>query len=277
MPFWDYYEPSRPRKAKGGIRAQSKRGTFGESWWAKRWMDTLDSYGLGARLSRGRSYARNGQVLSIDIEKGRITARVQGSRPKPYSVEIQVKTLDADAWRRVQEALSGQPIYGARLLAGEMPQDIEEVFRGVKLSLFPARMQDLQTDCSCPDWSNLCKHIAAVYCLLGEEFDRDPFLLFTLRGITRAELLAGLTDAEEESETVEAAPLPPEPLPADAETFWQGALLPDDLFGDVRQPPVCAALVKRLGVFPFWRAETPLLEALEPVYRRASTRALDLY
>src|SRR5579871_179396 len=98
---WDYYEPSRPRQAKGGIKSQSKRGTFGESWWARRWMAVLDSFGLGARLTRGRSYARSGQVLSIDIESGVVKAKVQGSRPKPYSVTIGVKTLSTADWQKV--------------------------------------------------------------------------------------------------------------------------------------------------------------------------------
>src|SRR5689334_18104369 len=91
---WDYFPRfprSQPRAAKGGIKAQSKRGSFGTSWWAKRWIAVLESFNIGARLGRGRSYARNGQVLAIDIDKGKITARVQGSRPKPYAIAIQVK------------------------------------------------------------------------------------------------------------------------------------------------------------------------------------------
>ena len=90
----EYFRPSRPRQAKGGIRAQSKRGTFGESWWAKRWIDVLESFQIGGRLARGRSYARNGQVLSIDIDKGVVKADVQGSRPKPYHITIQVKSAN---------------------------------------------------------------------------------------------------------------------------------------------------------------------------------------
>ena len=275
MSYWDYYKPSKPREAKGGIKAQSKGG-FGSSWWAKRWMAVLDSYGIGARLTRGRAYARSGQVLSIDIEKGVVRAKVQGSQAKPYKVTMNVKTLTPAQWEVILEALSGQALFAAKLLAGEMPQDIEEVFQGVKLPLFPT-MKDLETDCSCPDWSNPCKHTAAVYCLLGEEFDRDPFLIFTLRGITREELLTQLTGrgiaALEEEET----PLPPEPLSADLAAFWQGALLPEDLWGEVRRPPVAAALVKRLGKFPFWRGATPLLESIEPIYAEATVQGLDVY
>ena len=187
--FWGYYKPSRPRAAKGGIKSQSKRGTFGESWWAKRWINVLESFNIGARLGRGRSYARSGQVLSIDIDKGVIDAQVQGSRPKPYKIQIKIKPLSAANWQKVGQALSRQAIFAAKLLAGEMPQDVEEVFRSVGVKLFPEKLQDLQTNCSCPDWSNPCKHIAAVYYLLGEEFDRDPFLIFKLRGMGREEVV----------------------------------------------------------------------------------------
>ncbi|MCW3099588.1 MAG: hypothetical protein JWL77_5206 [Chthonomonadaceae bacterium] len=274
MPFWDYYEPSRPREAKGGIKAQSKG--FGSSWWAKRWLAVLDSYGLGARLTRGRSYARSGQVLSIDIASGSVGARVQGSRPKPYDVVMKVVTLSPAQWETVLEALAGQALFAAKLLSGEMPQDIEEVFHSVKLPLFPT-MRELGTACSCPDSSNPCKHTAAVYCLLGEEFDRDPFLIFTLRGITREELMTRLTGLGAGAADDAQPSLPAEPLPADPTAFWQGAPLPADLWQEVRRPPVSAALVKRLGAFPFWRGTTPLLEAVEPIYRDATARGLDVY
>src|SRR5215468_6750617 len=215
----------KPRiKARGGIKSQSKRGTFGQSWWAKRWIAVLESFNIGARLGRGRSYARSGQVLSIDIEKGEIEAAVQGSRPKPYDIKIKVKTIPAADWKRVAKALDREAIFAAKLLAGEMPQEIEQVFREVGLSLFPEKLRDLETDCSCPDWSNPCKHIAAVYYLLGEEFDRDPFLIFKLRGVTREEFakLLGATGAP--AAKIEAAPVaaPPEPLQAAAGVFWNG-------------------------------------------------------
>src|SRR5260221_1393922 len=188
--YWDndFYEPSRPIEVKGGIKSQSKRGQFGANWWAKRWIAVLESFDIGARLTRGRSYARSGQVLTIEVESGQIKAKVQGSRPQPYSVSIQVKTLSASEWQQLAEALSSQVIYAAKLLAGEMPNEIEEAFGGVGLSLFPTSMREIETDCSCPDWSNPCKHIAAVYYLLGEEIDRNPFLIFKMRRITQDEL-----------------------------------------------------------------------------------------
>ena len=183
------------------------------------------------------------------------------------------------------DALAGQALFAARLLAGEMPEDIEEVFTAVSVSLFPARASDLETDCSCPDWSNPCKHTAAVYCLLGEEFDRDPFLLFTLRGMTREELLAGLAastpdtagTANSDSSGADTPIQAREPLSADPAAFWPGLPIPDDLFGEVRRPPVSAALPRRLSSFPFWRGEEPFLDALEPLYAQAAQQGLNAF
>jgi uncharacterized Zn finger protein len=281
--FREYYPRSRPRKAKGGIKAQSKRGQFGQTWWAKRWIAVLESFQIGARLGRGRSYARGGQVLSIEVEKGKVKARVQGSRPQPYDIRIELKVLTDKEWDELIRALMGKALFVAKLLAGEMPQEIEKVFEAAGLSLFPRKLGDLKTSCSCPDYSNPCKHIAAVYYLLGEEFDRDPFLLFRLRGLGREELMARLQEevapasAAEEAgapEEAAAAPQPREPLPAEPASFWSAGRLPDDPFGEVRVPPASAAWPKRLGSFPFWRGGERFLDALESVYRRASQQGL---
>lgn len=282
MRYWDYfprYPKSRPRAAKGGIKAQTKRGAFGQSWWAKRWIGVLESFDIGARLGRGRSYARNGQVVAIDIKEGKVAAKVQGSRPKPYEVIIEVKVLASKEWDQVLQALSGQALFVAKLLAGEMPQEIEQVFEAAKLSLFPQKQADLNTSCSCPDWSNPCKHVAAVYYLLGEEFDRDPFLLFRLRGLVRDALLErlGRTTATTATEAPAASSEPTESLPADPAAFWSSAGVSDDVFGTVEAPPVSAAWLQRLGNFPFWRGNDHLLDALEPVYEEASRRGLETF
>jgi uncharacterized Zn finger protein len=271
--WYDFYPRSRPRKAKGGIKAQTKRGAFGTSWWAKRWIAVLEGFDIGARLSRGRSYARGGQVLSIDVRPGEVRAKVQGSMPTPYAVTINVAELSKKEWDKVVRVLSSQALYVAKLLAGEMPQEIETVFTDAGLSLFPQELEDLQTECSCPDYSNPCKHIAAVYYLLGEEFDRDPFLLFRLRGLEREELSKRLTAAGVPAPaTAPAAPEPAakgEPLLLDATAFWGSGAVPADVYGDVKCAATPAALPRRLGGFPFWRGHEHFLDALEPIYRAA--------
>ncbi|HZV04397.1 MAG TPA: SWIM zinc finger family protein [Gemmataceae bacterium] len=283
MGRWDFYDryfpPSRPRTAKGGIRAQSKRGGFGESWWAKRWITVLESFNIGARLQRGRRYARDGQVLSIEIEKGRITARVQGSRPKPYEIAIKVKALSATVWKKVADSVAGQAVFASKLLGGEMPHEMEEVLRAAGVSLFPERYNDLTTDCSCPDWSNPCKHIAAVYYLLGEEFDRDPFLIFRMRGMDREEFMT-LIGERGPARRPDALSPPPEPLPAAPGRFWKVGALPDDIAGeapDLRGAPLAgAAVARRLGRFPFWRGSGTLQDFLEGAYNAAATKAAEM-
>lgn len=285
---FDYYEYTQPRKTRGGIKAQSRRGSFGESWWARRWIEVLESFDIGARLSRGRSYARRGQVLSVEIEKGTVTARVQGSRAQPYRVGIKMKALTSLDWESLAEALSTRAVFAARLLAGRMPENIEEVFRDAGLSLFPIDSSDLETDCSCPDWSNPCKHIAAVYYLLGEEFDRDPFLIFKLRGIDREELIrlvgsqsAAIGDSGNADMpavplvTEEADSTTSEPLSADSVEFW-GLLGTEGSLDGAQIPSISAALPRRLGNFPFWRGKESFLVELENIYRKASPVGLDV-
>ena len=276
MTYYDH-EYSHPIDVKGDIRAASRRGDFGSNWWAKRWMQTLEQFRIGARLSRGRSYARRGQVLSIDIQNGVVEAQVQGSRKRPYGVEISVRTIDTADWERLRQALAEQPVIAASLLAGRMPENIEDTFKAIGLSMFPETVRDLETDCSCPDWSNPCKHIAAVYLLLGEEFDRDPFLIFRMRGMDCEDLLG--KEFRQSARTIEGPPLAPEPLPEDPEDFWANSMpaLTDADLGAATVPDMHAALPQQLGRFPFWQGEFELIPALRNIYGNASQRALDIY
>ncbi len=279
--YYDYYyPPSRPRTVKGGIKAQSKRGDFGTTWWGRKWIATLEGFSIGARLGRGKSYACSGQVLSIDIEEGMIYSSVQGSRSRPYQVKIKLNPFDSSEWEPLIESLREQPFYAARLLAGEMSEEFDDVLNDSGISLFPKQSNDLRSACRCPDWSNPCKHIAAVFFLLAEEFDRDPFLLFKLRGMSREELVAAIAGAPVESdkdlEEGEEVTYANVPITPDAQ-FWDEGSYPDELYGEVRIPPTPAALPKRLGKFPFWRAEESLLDVVEPLYKKASKHGLQLF
>jgi len=259
--YWDYYEPSRPIKVEGGIKAKSERGEIGSTWWSKRWIEVLESFSMGTRLTRGRSYARQGQVISIDIEPGVVKAKVQGSRPKPYNIKIQLRPLSDQDWEEATEAMAAQAIFAAKLLAGEMPTNIEEAFHAVKLSLFPTAAKDLVTDCSCPDWANPCKHIAAVYYLLAERFDEDPFLIFKLRGRTKDEIIQALREKRTETLPVEsAAPSASDDsiqaddgflLEDNLDTFWQEGEGLDSFTVNPTAPEVDKAILKRLGDAPF--------------------------
>lgn len=184
--------PSRPLRVVGGLQAKSRRGEIGTSWWSRRFIAVLEHLLEKGRLARGRSYARTGQVMQLDIHPGVVSAVVQGSRPTPYQVRVAFAVLSEKDWQRAEKAMAEEALFLARLLNSEMPTEIEEVFAGCKLSLFPATRRDLKSTCSCPDSYNPCKHIAAVYYLLGEAFDDDPFLIFAWRGRPRERLLQEL-------------------------------------------------------------------------------------
>ncbi len=222
---WDEWPPAKPIRVEGGIKARSKRGAIGEQWWSRRFIGVLESYGMSGRLARGRSYARAGQVLDFGLSQGKVTARVQGSRVRPYQVRIGVLPLTTAQWRRVQERLASQALFRAKLLAGEMPHEIEEVFAECGTPLFPRSATDLDMHCSCPDWGVPCKHLAAVCYVLAEQFDRDPFAMLAWRGKARDELLAALREIRRPP--AGAADLPAAPLdPAD---FWNARLSPGRL------------------------------------------------
>jgi uncharacterized Zn finger protein len=189
-PWSDY--GSGPIAVEGGIKARSARGAIGEQWWSKRFIAVLESYGIGGRLQRGRAYARRGQVLEFTLTAGLVTARVQGSRPQPYRVSIGLRPLTPAQWTAVESRLAAQALFRARLLAGEMPAEIEEVFVDAGTPLFPQTADDLDLDCNCPDWGVPCKHLAAVCYVLAEAFDIDPFAMLAWRGKGRDDLLAAL-------------------------------------------------------------------------------------
>lgn len=190
----DWYPPSRPLPVDGGLRARSRRGQFGQHWWSTRFIGGLESAGIGGRLTRGKRYARTGQVIELHMQAGSAVALVQGSRPRPYRVRIGLTAFGKADWARVEQALADDAWYAAKLLAGEMPPDIEDVFTSAGLTLFPAGLRDLALDCSCPDNAVPCKHLAATLYLLAESLDEDPFAVLALRGRTREELLTNLGD-----------------------------------------------------------------------------------
>lgn len=270
-----HFSGSGPQKTKDGIRLQSARGGVGTTWWGQRWVSALEKLCDSGRLTRGKNYARQGQVLSIDISPGRVLAKVQGTRTKPYTVSIELPLLNSKAWAKVRVSLAASPLHLARLLAGEMSAEMDLLFKQAGVSLFPEKRADLETDCSCPDWSDPCKHIAAVYYLLAEQFDGDPFLLFRLRGQDREDLLASLGASAKQAPSVDLAEEPPLSqiaLPSELSAFWRTGGLPS--LEPAQTPAIAAPLLKRLKSPPHWRGEVLFLKALEPIYTQAGQAAL---
>jgi uncharacterized Zn finger protein len=275
---WGWYPPSKPIHTDKGIKARSQRGGFGESWWAKRWIAALEQFDWGSRLQRGRSYARKGQVLSIEFANSTVKAKVQGSRPRPYNVTIEMKPLSDLQWDQVLEALSQQAIFAAQLLAAEMPQDIETAFDAAGVPLFPRSVRDIAAECSCPDYANPCKHIAAVYYLLGERFDEDPFLIFQLRGRSRDQIVAALRarragGTPEPELVIESAAEPITPLAELLAMFYQAGPELETIEPQVAPPAIDVALLRRLGPAPA-DADTGLRQIYRSMTARAQERVL---
>ena len=256
---------------------RKKRDVFAARWWAQRWIAVLELLGLANRLERGRRYARSGRVMRLEILPGRIEADVQGSRYDPYRVRFRVKSLSRAQWEKVLETLASQALFAAKLLAGEMPQNIEDAFQSAGLSLFPTSQDDLATDCSCPDPANPCKHIAAVHYVLAEQLDQDPFLLFRLRGRDREKILKALrahraAEASGRSGVREKAPS----LRESIDRFWQAGDSLKTFPVSVGPPAVSVSLLKRLGVPSFWKAHPEIRGALGRLYAKVTERAMAL-
>lgn len=265
---WQRYPASVPRPAEGGLATSRQRGPMAETWWSRRFVEVLESYGLGTRMQRGRRYARTGQVLSLEVQTAVIAAQVQGSRRTPYLVTLTLAEPTVTQWKAIDKAMAAKVGFVAQLLAGEVSPDLEEVFSAAGVPLFPATWQDLRAGCSCPDWENPCKHIAAVLYVLADQLDTDPWLLLRWRGRGRDEILelfSGSSGAGPAPDEIALwwpfapGPLPPLP-PASATSIIQ----PID-------PDTPDAVLDRLETPDITVAGRPLRDVLRPAYDQLST------
>lgn len=284
---WSPYPKPAPKRPPPERGIKVKR--IGATWWGRRWIESLErlSSNYSNRLARGRTYARAGRVHDLEVVPGKVSARVTGSRATPYTVTLRIALLERAAWERAVGEMARQAIFAAELLAGEMPKEIDQAFRAAGRSLFPATETDLQTDCSCPDWANPCKHVAAVHYVLGEAFDRDPFLLFELRGRGKEDVLGALrrfragpsgaaqgakVAARSRSEAVPTVALADRD-PAEFERR-RGPL--GGLHFRIEPPASPATLLRQLGAPPSWSLDEDPAEVLTPLYQAAGALARDL-
>ncbi len=269
-------------------------------WWVQRWIDLLNSYRFKKRLERARKYAKEGNVLSIEFEGPQVLARVQGTEPEPYQVSLSIDPFTEEDWGYVVETMAQEAIYSAQLLAGEMPENIEQVFTANGLSLFPFTLSDIHSKCSCPDPKNPCKHIGAIYYQLGDHFSEDPFVLFQLRGRTQSQILDDLRHlrstgsvelkpekkAEVESQSsqsvvtssrLENPPNQGEPAvdtPVKLEQFWQYEEPLDPSLVVITPPPDNRTVLDVLGTIPLAAADSRVMQYFREVYQLVSQQAM---
>lgn len=268
-------------------------------WWVQQWNDLLNSYRFKKRLERGRKYAKEGHILSIEFQGFQVLAKVQGTAPEPYELSIWIDPFTDEDWNYVVETMATEAIYSAQLLAGEMPHNIEKVFVSNGLSLFPFTLSDVHSRCSCPDPQNPCKHIAAVYYELGDRFSEDPFVLFQLRGRTKGQILDDLrrlrsTAAKEQERNTEVevpptlgeqdsnresqsskSPIPNPSTPLDIKQFWQYYEPLDSSLVVIAPPPNNRTVLDVLGTIPLAATEAQAVKQyLDSVFQKVSQQAV---
>jgi uncharacterized Zn finger protein len=277
------------------------KAEFGRTWWSQRFMGAIERFTDTGRLSRGRSYARGSRVKLFEIRDGQVIAQVRGSvnpyfgvhKEPLYTTTIEFTPISKPQWTAAIAFIASKAGFLSKLMLQEIPENIEEPFSTLGINLLPTTRKDLKTACTCPDYSNPCKHIAGVYYLIGAELDRDPYLLFEFRGMPRAEFHAvleatplGKALAQESQgqpivpqvvESYFSRPTPVPLAPTDVRTFWMGSKrLPREI--ELPTPsPVTGVLVKKQGDFPpFWQAQSSFLEVMDEIYERVKTKNKDV-
>lgn len=261
-------------------------------WWAQRWLDLLDSYRFKKRLERARNYARQGNVLSIKFQGSKVLARVQGTEVEPYQVSLSLDPFTDEQWGYVIETMSQRAIFAAKLLAGEMPPNIEEVFTANGLSLFPFTLSDVHSKCSCPDKANPCKHVGAIYYQLGDRFSEDPFVLFQLRGRTKDQIIADLRQLRGASTEASLAVVdtsyqtPNSQHSLKIDSFWEYSEPLESSLVVITPPPSSETVLDMLGPIPLPELDTTeasganstsakvVMQYLDNVYKQVSQQAV---
>lgn len=258
----------------------------GGTGWGARWVDALAQFTSTKVLERGLRAAKAGHVLSVLVDQGFAAADVQGSRPRPYKVEIGLPMFTTKQWRRVTDTLLKKAFFTAKLLAGEMPLDIEPLFRDAGAPLLPIAESDLSSDCPCLDMDNPCKHVAAAYFSLGQEIDRNPFLLMEMRGLTRAQLLAEIQARRTSPGLVAKATALSSEIHRPSQTslshrladFFQApkeapfGLVKTDGSAQQQSHPAeqivqAGGRIHEMGVPPFWQSDNDFEDVLTRIYK----------
>ncbi|MBE9115851.1 SWIM zinc finger family protein [Lusitaniella coriacea LEGE 07157] len=272
-------------------------GEFSRTWWGQKFISAIETFTDSARLGRGRSYARGGKILKFSANEGKIEATVRGSinpyfgvyKEPRYRTEIAITPIPQKDWTKIIQRLSTNASFVSKLLLNEVPENIETSFLEVNKNLLPHTRTDLKTKCSCPDYSNPCKHIAGLCYRFAAELDEDPFLLFELRGISKEALQEELITTPLGKALIAGLGtqnLEPEPAisyytevqtelasPPSLKDFWLERQQNLSTASETIETNVAGILVKKQGDFPsFWRENSSFIEVMEELYQRVRTK-----
>lgn len=286
--------PAKPRRVRGGLKLS---GSFNDPeagpipWAAQRWIRLVEQAASGPRLVEGLDYARQGQTRRLEIDSGAARASVQGRAFRAYETTLAVEPFSHEQWERVIETMADQAVYAAKLLAGDLPANIEDLFIPLGLQLFPAGPADVKTTCTCGHAEPWCKHACCVAVLLAEQLGADPFLMFQLRGISSQDLLERLTQrravvgAGDSSvpvyvaggrDSVFGGDYQPPTLEEAVQSFWDLGAPLNEVDLPLEPPSVSHPLLRRLGPSPFPGAKFPMVGLLATCYEMVSKAALTI-
>lgn len=289
-----------PRRVRGGVRLSGGIVEGPTLWAAQRWMRVVEAAAPGANLTEGLEYAKLGQTKRVSVTPGRVEAAIQGRADRPYLTQIAFGRLaDAD-WERVARVMAEGAMYSAKLLAGELPSNIEDAFGPLNLRLFPSEPSHLTVSCTCADFRTAaeappqpaadprwCKHVCCLSHILAGKLANEPLLIFALRGMDGAELLERLRDqrASASASPGDRVPvyqqhvpgitdLPSRTLEESIAAFWDAGPALDSLDLPLGRPTLSHPLLRRLGPSPLPEAPFPLVGLLASCYDVISDEAL---
>jgi len=308
--------PEKARKVRGGIKLAGE-WPLRLNWAATAWVEGVSRTAAPDELAQGVEYARGAQTRTLTIEQGRVVGEVQGRQYRPHRASLDFTTFNEKQWHEVESAMTDQAVFAAKLLAHEVPENIQSVFEPHALRLYPdfkpgTGTPDLRPSCTCGHPTPWCKHVVCTALLLAERMDKNPFLIFTLRGLPGEELLerlrsrraaaqggdmftqslsqrlgtitglapasapASAFDDDDQERVISNAGngASPAPLESCIESFWEMGPGIDELETPLRPPEVSHALLRRLGPSPFKEGKFPLVGLLATCYESISKAAL---
>ncbi|MCC6678039.1 MAG: hypothetical protein IT436_12925 [Phycisphaerales bacterium] len=284
----------KPKRVRGGVKISGDQPGLhagGVAWTAQRWIRLVEQIADGPAMVEGLDYAKEGQARKFGVEFGKVVGSIQGRADRAYTTTLAVQAFDTLQWERVLQSMSDQAIYAAKLLSGELPTNIEDLFGPAGLRLFPAEPAEVAVLCTCAEGAATqglwCKHACCLAYLFADKLAADPFLMFTLRGLPGSEVIERLRHARavggvgKEGAPV-YQPLVPgvsdevsPPLEESIEGFWEAGPELRELDLSLEPPPVSHPLLRRLGASPFEGARFPLVGLLATCYEVISRDAVE--
>ncbi len=270
---------------RGGIKLAASLEDLAQNWASARWLRLIEDAASGSTITAGLEYAQMGQARSFELRSGAVGARVQGTRQRAYETSLLIEPLPEEIWHGAEGQLLERTTHMARLAAGELPPNVEDIFAPLGARLFPASHEEITVRCDCrhdaPAW---CKHAVCVAYLFAQHLMREPLAMLSLRGCTMDELSERLRARRAVAGQGDAAPVytphladladqPSPPLKAQIDEFWDCPKAPDDVDLPIDPPPVEHPLLRRLGQTPFTESRFPFVGLLATCYDLISTRA----